>query len=54
MINNWKRALLEGASDLFYKGQKKQKDHDSKLNELYRKIGKLEVENDFLSKGLDL
>ncbi|GAB6097208.1 IS3 family transposase [Desulfatiferula olefinivorans] len=54
MINNWKKALLEGASDLFDKGQKSKKNHEATLDKLYRKIGQLEVENDFLSKGLDL
>ncbi|GAB6095721.1 IS3 family transposase [Desulfatiferula olefinivorans] len=54
MINNWKKALLEGASDLFDKGQKSKKNNEATLDKLYRKIGQLEVENDFLSKGLDL
>lgn len=52
MINNWKKALLEGAADLFDKGQKTKKNHEATVDELYRKIGKLKVENDFLSKGL--
>jgi transposase-like protein len=52
MINNWKRALLEGATDLFDKGQKAKKNHDATVDELYRQIGQLKVENDFLSKGL--
>ena len=52
MINNWKRSLLEGAADLFDKGQKAKKNHEAKVDELYKKIGQLEVENDFLSKGL--
>jgi transposase len=54
MINNWKKALLEGATDLFDKGQKSKKNHAVTIDKLYRKIGQLEVENDFLSKGLDL
>ena len=54
MINNWKKALLEGAADLFDKGQKTKKNHDTTVDELYRQIGKLKVEKDFLSKGLGL
>jgi transposase len=54
MINNWKKALLEGAADLFDKGQKTKKNHDATVDELYRQIGKLKVEKDFLSKGLGL
>lgn len=53
MISNWKRALVEGASDLFDKDQKSKQNHEATVDKLYRKIGKLEVENDFLSKGLD-
>lgn len=52
MINNWKRELIEGAADLFDKDQKRKKKQDATVDELYRQIGQLKVENDFLSKGL--
>jgi len=52
MIGNWKRELIEGAGELFDKGQKTKKQHDATVDELYRQIGQLKVENDFLSKGL--
>lgn len=52
MINGWKRSLIKNSGVLFEKGQKKQKDTDAKIDELYRQIGQLKVENDFLSKGL--
>jgi transposase len=54
MIGNWKRELIEGAAELFDKGQKTKKQHDAMVDELYRKIGQLKVEKDFLSKGLGL
>lgn len=54
MIGSWKRELIEGAAELFDKGQKTKKQHDATVDELYRKIGQLKVENDFLSKGLGL
>jgi transposase-like protein len=54
MIGTWKRELIEGAAELFDKGQKTKKQHDATVDELYRKIGQLKVENDFLSKGLGL
>ncbi len=38
MINNWEKALPEGAADLFDKGQKARKHHDTTVNELYKKI----------------
>ncbi len=52
MIGNWKRELTESAAELFDKGQKTKKQHDNTVDELYRQIGQLKVENDFLSKGL--
>jgi len=54
MINNWKRALLDGAADVFDKGQKSRKQMESTVDELYRQIGRLKVERDFLSKKLSL
>lgn len=54
MINNWKRALLDGAADVFDKGHKSQKRSESQIDDLYRQIGRLKVENDFLSKKLSL
>jgi transposase len=54
MINNWKRALLEGAADIFDKGQTSRKQAETQIDDLYRQIGQLKVENDFLSKKLSL
>jgi transposase len=54
MIGNWKRELIEGAAELFDKGQKTKKQHNTTVDELYRQIGQLKVEKDFLSKGLGL
>ena len=54
MISSWKRALLDGAADVFDKGQKSRKQNESQVEELYRHIGQLKVERDFLSKKLSL
>lgn len=54
MINNWKRALTEGAVDIFDKGQKSRRKMELTVDELYRQIGQLKVERDFLSKRLSL
>ncbi len=48
MINTWKRNLLNGAADVFDKNRNQKKYMDTKVDELYRQIGKLKVENDFL------
>lgn len=55
-IARWKQELAENAADLFGKGKKKEISHDAEIDELHRQIGKLKVENDFLSNlpGLNL
>ena len=53
MIHNWKRSLLDNAANVFDKGQKIQKTNDTKVDELYKQIGKLKVANDFLSEKLN-
>ena len=52
MIAAWKRALLDGAADVFDKGHKSRKQLGGKIDELHRQIGELKVENDFLSRKL--
>lgn len=54
MINNWKRALVDSAADVFDRGRKTRKQAEAQADELYRQIGQLKVENDFLSKKLSL
>jgi len=54
MINQWKKALVEGASELFGKGHKRHQQAEAEVDELYRQIGRLKVERDFLSKKLSL
>ena len=52
-INTWKRELLENASTLFDNGKsagKAQSDARAENDELYRQIGKLKVERDFLAE----
>lgn len=53
VINTWKRNLLDGAADLFVNGKKKNNQTEAKVDELYRHIGKLKVERDFLSRKLN-
>ncbi len=53
VINTWKRNLLDGAADLFAKGYKKDNQTEAKVDELYKHIGKLKVERDFLSRKLN-
>ena len=52
MISNWKRALLENAASLFDRGNRAEKDQEVLVGELYKQIGQLTVEKDFLSRKL--
>lgn len=56
VINNWKRQLLEGASDLFESGrqQKAEQDTQEQVKDLYRHIGQLKVERDFLAERSEM
>ena len=52
-VNTWKRELLENASELFDKGKSASKaktEAKAENDELYRQIGKLKVERDFLAE----
>jgi transposase-like protein len=52
MVSTWKRQMLDGAADIFDKSQKVRMQAEAKTDELYRQIGQLKVENDFLSRKL--
>jgi transposase len=50
-IHAWKKALVEGAPQLFDQGSGKQdKDQEALVSQLYQQIGQLKVERDFLSR----
>ena len=51
-IHAWKKVLVEGASELLGKSNGKGKDQEALVDRLYRQIGQLTVENDFLVKKL--
>jgi hypothetical protein len=53
MIHQWKKALLDGAADIFKRGGKKAPEIDEDtVRSLHAKIGELAVANDFLSRKL--
>ena len=50
-VTTWKKQLLESAEDAFSgKHQLREKDVEAEKDQLYRQIGQLKVENDFLKK----
>lgn len=50
-INNWRKRALEELREIFRgKRDKSIKDSEKVIDELYRQIGQLKVENDWLKK----
>jgi transposase-like protein len=52
-ISTWKRQLIEGASDIFERADKKseiEKVSDNERDIQFKTIGELKVANDFLKK----
>lgn len=50
-IHTWKKALVDGAPGLFGTDQKSpEKARDAQIDQLYRHIGQLKVERDFLAE----
>ena len=54
MIHQWKKALLEGASELFQRGRATADPEAdaARIKDLHAKIGELTLENDFLEGAL--
>lgn len=54
-INRWKKQLKDSVIDIFSHGQQKRdEEKEILIQELYRKIGQLEVERDWLKKKCEL
>ena len=52
-IYNWKKQLLEGAAGVFEGGSVAEGTaNEAQVDVLYRQIGQLKVENDFLARKL--
>lgn len=51
-VNAWKKQALESIPEAFSAKRKKQESNQQELiDELYKQIGQLKVENDFLKKS---
>ena len=51
-IYAWKKQLLDGAASVFEGGVAVAEASEAQVDVLYRQIGQLKVENDFLSRKL--
>ena len=52
LVSAWKKALKEGATEVFGEGQKRREGDDALVAHLYQQIGQLKVERDFLESRL--
>jgi transposase len=52
MISKWKKEFLENSSTIFEKERDTEQETAPDPEKLYAKIGKLELENEFLKKNL--
>jgi transposase len=54
LLSRWKKEAIEGLPAIFLTAKKKNaNDEKSRIEELYKKIGQLEVENDWLKKKVE-
>ena len=53
-VSQWKKQAVAGLGSVFEDGAGLGADHEAEVKDLHAKIGKLSVDNDFLSRGLDL
>ena len=51
-IHAWKKALAEGAADIFGDDSSQKKTDEALVSKLYQQIGQLKVERDFLESRL--
>ena len=51
-IYAWKKQLLDGAASVFESGMAEGAASEAQIDVLYRQIGQLKVENDFLARKL--
>jgi transposase-like protein len=51
-VSTWKRQAVDGLAEVFARGGKADGPSEAEVKDLHAKIGRLAVENDFLSQGL--
>ena len=55
MITRWRNEAKEGLSGIFGKDDRKEvRECKEKIEELYKTIGKIQVENDWMRKNLEV
>ena len=54
MIQQWKGVILENAHELFDLNSNRTKELENDIESLYKNVGMLEVENDWLKKKVNI
>ena len=53
-IISWKKTLVEGMKEIFVDKRKSNADQEQLIDDLYRQLGKKEIENEWLKKKIAL
>ena len=54
MISKWKKQLQENITDIFIRKNEQEPDAQQQIENLYKEIGRIQVENAWLKKKLGL
>jgi transposase len=54
MVSNWKKQLKENIANIFVRKNEQEPDAERQIENLYKQIGKQQVEIDWLKKNLGL
>ncbi len=54
MVSKWKKHLKENISHIFIRKNDQDPDSEKKIENLYKEIGRMQVENTWLKKNLGL
>ena len=53
MVTKWKKQLKDNMSDIFIRKNEQEPDAERKIDNLYKEIGRIQVENAWLKKSSD-
>ena len=54
MVSKWKKQLKENVSNIFIRKNEQEPTAERKIENLYKEIGRMQVENSWLKKNLGL
>ncbi|MCP4706065.1 MAG: IS3 family transposase, partial [candidate division Zixibacteria bacterium] len=54
MVSKWKKQLKDNMSNIFIRKNEQEPDAQRQMDNLYKQIGRMQVENDWLKKKLGL